>query len=185
MMLIRPLLAVCCLALLTPVLAQPTFSEGPEAAAKTAALPKIRIEGNRFVNPKGETVVLRGLALSDPAHLQRKGQWGRPYFEAARSWNANVVRVPVHPSYWRQLGEEAYLAMIDDAVRWSAELGMYVIIDWHTIGNPLTDVYHRNMYITDRGETFDAAAATLVLLAATLVALLGLGRVARLRSARG
>lgn len=32
--------------------------------------------------------------------------------------------------------------------------------------------------LTDRGQTFDAAAATLVLLTATLVGLLALGRVA-------
>ena len=44
--------------------------------------------------------------------------------------------------------------MLDDAVQWSGELGMHVIIDWHTIGNMLTGVYHLPMYITSRDETF-------------------------------
>jgi endoglucanase len=130
------------------------FSDGPQAVTDEAALPVISVVGNRFVNPAGETVVFRGLALSDPASLVERGQWNRRYFEAARSWNANLVRIPVHPEYWRKLGPEAYLKLLDDGIRWAGELGMYVIIDWHTIGNPHTDVYHRPLYITDRGETF-------------------------------
>ena len=50
----------------------------------------------------------------------------------------------------RNAGEQRYLAMLDDAVRWAAELEMYVIIDWHTIGNMLTGVYHLPMYRTSR-----------------------------------
>ncbi|GAA4587932.1 ABC-type Fe3+ transport system permease subunit [Actinoplanes octamycinicus] len=38
--------------------------------------------------------------------------------------------------------------------------------------------------LTDRGQTFDAAAATLVLLAATLVVLLVLGRLTRVPTPR-
>jgi len=131
-----------------------SFSAPPSAAKATAALPLVAVSGNHFVKPDGTTFVFRGLALSDPAELARKGQWGRRYFEEARKWNANVVRVPVHPEAWRRLGEEAYLKMLDEAVQWSGELGMYVIIDWHTIGNMLTGVYHRPGYITSRDETF-------------------------------
>jgi aryl-phospho-beta-D-glucosidase BglC (GH1 family) len=130
------------------------FNEGREALKPVANLPRLSVQGNRFVNPEGNTVVLRGLALSDPAELIKKGQWSRRYFEQAKSWNANVVRVPVHPEEWRRLGEQAYLKHLDDAVQWSGELGMYVIIDWHTIGNILTGVYHRPSYITSRDETF-------------------------------
>lgn len=130
------------------------FNEGRQALKPTASLPQLSVQGNRFVNPEGETVVLRGLALSDPAALIQKGQWNRRYFEQAKSWNANVVRVPVHPEEWRKMGEQAYLKHLDDAVRWSGELGMYVIIDWHSIGNILTGVYHRPGYITTRDETF-------------------------------
>jgi hypothetical protein len=131
----------------------PFSAAGPETAA-TAALPVIGVQGNRFVDAQGRTVVFRGLALCDPAALEAKGQWGRRYFEEARKWHANVVRIPVHPAEWRRLGERDYLKMLDDAVQWSAELGMYVIIDWHTIGNMLTGVYHRPSYITSRDETF-------------------------------
>ncbi|HEY8993538.1 MAG TPA: cellulase family glycosylhydrolase [Lacunisphaera sp.] len=130
------------------------FSAPPAEATVTAALPLVAVQGNRFVNPAGQTVVFRGLAFSDPVELLRKGKWSRRHFEEAKKWNANVVRIPVHPAEWRRLGEDAYLKMLDEAVQWSGELGMYVIIDWHTIGNLLTGVYHRPAYVTSRDETF-------------------------------
>lgn len=134
--------------------AEGTFSDERSALEAGMHLSPITVDGNRFVNPAGETVVFRGVALIDAAALVDRGTWSRDYFEKAASWSANVVRVPVHPADWRRLGEEEYLKLIDQAVQWSAELGMYVIIDWHSIGNPLTDVYHRPEYITSRGETF-------------------------------
>lgn len=131
-----------------------TFSDGRDALKPVAALPRISIEGNRFVTPDGAPFVFRGVATSDPAVLIERGQWSRGYFEAIKHWNANVVRIPVHPADWRRLGVDGYLALLDEAVQWSGELGMYVIIDWHSIGNILTGVYHRPMYITSRDETF-------------------------------
>lgn len=148
-------LLICMTALWAPLnAAEVPFNESREALKVAEALPRLSVQGNRFVNPAGEVVVLRGLALSDPAELLGKGQWNRGYFEAAKSWNANVVRVPVHPADWRTLGIEGYLKHLDEAVQWAGELGVYVIIDWHTIGNILTGVYHRPMYITSRDETF-------------------------------
>ncbi|EDY81827.1 Cellulase (glycosyl hydrolase family 5) [Verrucomicrobiia bacterium DG1235] len=133
---------------------QETFSDERSALEAGKELSQISVEGNRFVNEEGETVVFRGLALVDPAAMVDRGRWNREYFEKAAGWNANVVRVPVHPRDWRRFGEEEYLKLLDQSVQWSAELGMHVIIDWHSIGNPLTDVYHRPMYETSRGETF-------------------------------
>jgi aryl-phospho-beta-D-glucosidase BglC (GH1 family) len=134
--------------------AEPTFSDEPEAADLASRLPFVSVQGNKFVNEAGETVVFRGLAFSDPASLVDRDQWGRKYFEVAKSWGANVVRVPVHPRDWQRLGQEEYLKLLDDAVQWSSELGMYVIIDWHTIGNLLTGVFHTGGYQTTKEETF-------------------------------
>ena len=144
---------IAVLAAATASLAEQTFSDGRAAFEAGQNMSKISVDGNRFVNEEGETVVFRGVSASDPYSLEERGLWGRAYFEEIRKWNANVVRIPVHPANWREKGDDAFLAMLDQAVQWSAELGMYVIIDWHSIGNPLTDVYHRKDYITDRGET--------------------------------
>lgn len=117
-------------------------------------LPFLRVEGNRFVNEAGETVVLRGVSFSDPDRLEREGHWNKECFEAARSWNANVVRFPVHPSAWRNRGAQEYLALLDQGIVWAGELGLYVIIDWHSIGNLHTELFQHPMYNTTRTETF-------------------------------
>ncbi len=118
------------------------------------SLPLIGVEANRFVGPGGEAVMFRGFSFSDPDKLERDGQWNRALFEEARTrWNANVVRLPVHPASWRERGEEAYLALLDDGLRWAEETSLYVIIDWHTIGNLRTELFQHPMYNTTKTET--------------------------------
>lgn len=119
-----------------------------------ADLPFLRVEGNRFVDEAGQTVVLRGVSFSDPDRLEKEGHWNRAYFEAAARWGANVVRFPVHPRAWRERGEEAYLELLDQGAAWAGELGLYVIIDWHSIGNLRTEVFQHPMYNTTKTETF-------------------------------
>lgn len=118
------------------------------------SLPALRVEGNHFVDGSGATVVLRGVSFSDPDRLAEAGHWNREYFQAARDWNANVVRFPVHPASWRERGEDAYLELLDQGVDWAEELGMYVIIDWHSIGSLGAERFTRDIYETTRAETF-------------------------------
>jgi hypothetical protein len=116
--------------------------------------PLIRVMGSRFVGPGGATVMFRGFSFSDPDRLEREGQWNRALFEEARTrWNANIVRLPVHPAAWRDRGEEAYLALLDDGLRWAEETSLYVIIDWHSIGNLRTELFQHPMYNTTKTET--------------------------------
>lgn len=115
----------------------------------------IRIDGNLFVDEQGETFVFRGVSIADPSKLLTDGRWDRRIFEEVRAWGANTVRLPVHPSAWRYRGEGRYLELIDDAVRWSNELGMYLIIDWHSIGYLPTELYQHDMYKTTRQETLE------------------------------
>ena len=128
----------------------------PPAYAQEAGhpLPFIRVEDNHFVDEAGDVVVLRGVSFSDPDRLEKAGHWNREYFEAAKSWNANLVRFPVHPSAWRERGQEDYFRLLDQGIAWAGELGMYVIIDWHSIGNLRTELYQAPMYNTTKTETF-------------------------------
>jgi hypothetical protein len=100
-------------------------------------------------------MVFRGLNTSDPYKLNRDGKWNRRYFEAMKSWGANVVRFPVHPVNWRALGKADYLKLLDQGVQWATELDMYVIIDWHVIGNLRSELFQNPMYETTRKETFE------------------------------
>ena len=107
------------------------------------------------MNEAGDTVVFRGVSTSDPDRLEKAGHWNKAYLEAIREWNPNVIRFPVHPSAWRERGQEDYIQLLDDGIRWAGELSMYVIIDWHSIGNLLTETFQAPMYITTKFETCD------------------------------
>ncbi len=118
-------------------------------------LSRISVKGNKFINEKGETMIFRGLNTSDPDKLVDDGHWDKAYFEEIKYWGANIVRFPVHPRAWRKRGEADYLEILDRGVKWASELGLYVIIDWHTIGNLRNEMYQNPMYETTRKETYE------------------------------
>lgn len=132
-----------------------TFSVLVSSAIAQTTLKKIKVEGNKFVTEDGKAMVFRGLNVADPDNLHTKGHWNKAFFEEVKNWGANIVRFPVHPAAWRRRGKEEYFKLLDEGVKWAAELGMYVIIDWHSIGNLRTEMYQADMYDTTQKETFD------------------------------
>jgi len=139
-------IALFCLLLLVSGLAQ---------AQSAATLSQVSVQGNNFVTADGKTIVFRGLDTSDPDKLARDGHWNKEYFEAMKSWGANMARFPVHPTAWRKQGKENYIKLLDQGVQWATELGLYVIIDWHSIGNLRTEMYQSDMYETTQKETLE------------------------------
>jgi endoglucanase len=127
----------------------------PEPNPKAELLPQISVKGNHFVDPAGATVLFRGLSIADPDKLVGEGRWNRELFAAVKDMGANLVRIPVHPAAWRSQGKEAYLKLLDQAVDWCTDLGMHVIIDWHSIGNLQAEMFQNPMYNTTKAETFD------------------------------
>jgi endoglucanase len=117
-------------------------------------LPLIRVEGNKFVDPEGNPVLFRGLSISDPDKVEIDGHWNRRLFEEAKEWGAGLIRIPVHPVSWRKRGPEGYFKLLDQAVEWCTELEMYIIIDWHSIGNLRMELFQNPMYETTAGETY-------------------------------
>ncbi len=120
---------------------------------KAKALPLIAVKGNRFVNPAGEPMLFRGMSVADPDKLAGQGRWNRELFVAVKAMGANLVRLPVHPVAWRERTPAAYLALLDQAVDWCTDLGIYVIIDWHSIGNLKAGMFQAPMYETSVPET--------------------------------
>ncbi len=131
------------------------YPQRMDTSSLEMTLAPIRVEGNRFVDPEGETVVFRGVSISDPDKLVSQGQWNRGLLEEVASWGANIVRIPVHPVAWRGRGRETYLEWLDQAVTWATELGLYVMIDWHTIGNIESGLFQHPMYDTTKQETLE------------------------------
>jgi hypothetical protein len=118
-------------------------------------LPLISVKGNKFVDPSGKTVLFRGLSISDPDKLEVQGHWNKNHFVKVKEMGAKLVRIPVHPVAWRERTPADYIKLLDQAVGWCTELDMYIIIDWHTIGNLQTEVFQDPMYDTTKQETYN------------------------------
>jgi endoglucanase len=123
--------------------------------AQTQALSRIAVKGNKFITAEGTTIIFKGLNASDPDKLQRDGHWNKQYFEEAKSWGANIVRLPVHPTAWRKYAPQDYMALLDQGIQWANELQLYIIIDWHSIGNLKSELFQSPGYETTRKETFE------------------------------
>jgi hypothetical protein len=131
--------------------------------AAFAQLSRVGVKGNQFVTADGKPIVFRGLDTSDPEKLERNGQWNREYLAEAKSWGANLVRFPVHPAAWRLRGKDSYIKLLDQGVGWAKELGLYVIVDWHSMGNLSSELYPPGyselyppaLYNTTKKETLD------------------------------
>lgn len=120
----------------------------------TNRLPRIRVQGNKFVDPDGKPVLFRGVSIGDPDKIEHEGYWNKHHFEEVRAMGATLVRIPVHPIAWRERGSREYLKLLDEAVKWCTELGLYVDIDWHSIGNLRMELFQDPMYDTTQKETF-------------------------------
>ena len=110
--------------------------------------------GNKFVDPDGKTILFRGVSIADPDKIDHQGHWNKHHFEQVKEMGATLVRIPVHPVAWRERTPSGYLKLLDQAVEWCTELGMYVDIDWHSIGNLKMELYQDPMYDTTQKETY-------------------------------
>ena len=123
--------------------------------ADNKQMPLISVKGNKFVDPNGNTVLFRGLAISDPDKLEMQGHWSKDHFVKVKEMGATLVRIPVHPVAWRERTPAGYIKLLDQAVGWCTELDMYVILDWHSIGNLETELFQNPMYDTTKKETYN------------------------------
>lgn len=114
----------------------------------------VRVEGNKFIAPDGNEIVFKGLCFSDPVKLLSEGQWTEKYFAEAADWGANIVRFAVHPSHLNSLGWDATFEAMDQGIEWAKKHNLYVIMDWHSIGNLKEAKYTHEMYNTTLDETF-------------------------------
>lgn len=99
----------------------------------------LHTEDNRIVDENDNTVLLRGVAIADPWRFYNYEEELRPqvFQTIAEVWGANVIRVPIYPSHW-----EAHPALFSDyydhVIRAAHKYGLYVILDWHGIGNVIS-----------------------------------------------
>lgn len=122
--------------------------DGDSATEPTPPTPpqalSVRVQSNRLVDAAGRQVRLRGVNRSGTEYACAQG-WGifdGPSDEvsvlAIKSWNANVVRVPLNESCWlgingvkAEYGGTAYQQAIKAFVGRINEAGMYAIVELH------------------------------------------------------
>lgn len=98
---------------------------------------RLHASGNQIVNADGSIFLLKGLMPPDPARLHSENKFSQGFFFGMRETGANVIRIPVHPENW--VHDKDYLwRYLDPIVTWAGGSNMYVIIDWHYIGNVAT-----------------------------------------------
>lgn len=98
-----------------------------------AASPALEIRGNQLLSG-GQPARLIGVAAGDPVFV-RKGRKLDDYAVIATGWKANVVRISVHPTHWRNQRDQMVGALAAD-IGAARAAGLYVILDWHAIGFP-------------------------------------------------
>jgi aryl-phospho-beta-D-glucosidase BglC (GH1 family) len=115
----------------------------------------LHIQGNTLL-AGSRPIILRGVAVGDPI-LARQGRPLSDYSRIAQDWHANVVRISLHPSVWKRTPHPQVLAALDRDIHAALDAGMYVILDWHTIGWP--DAYYekiRKDWTDDPQDLYDS-----------------------------
>ncbi|MEO8711247.1 MAG: cellulase family glycosylhydrolase [Parafilimonas sp.] len=130
----------------------PRFN-GKNPKAKELSL--IKVQGNKFINADGDTVLFRGVSIADPDKIEHEGHWNKQLFEQVKNIGSVLVRIPVHPVAWRERTPVKYLALLDSAASWCTDLGLYIDIDWHSIGNLEMELFQDPMYNTSKQETYE------------------------------
>jgi endoglucanase len=131
---------------------------GSPATASVTVVPAeplaIKIAVNRFVDPHGNPLQLRGVNVSGLENFVIQGwtpdnPWGNdhPDFAAIKRWKANVVRFPMNQAAWLGLTTydhdgkpraadpgKNYRQTVTQAVADAVAAGLYVILDLHWSG---------------------------------------------------
>lgn len=105
------------------------------ATIASAASPALHVEGNRFVDGAGRTVVLRGFNAAGNSKIPWVTPFAKPnFFEPLPKLGANVVRLLfTWEAYEPEKGQydTTYLDYYDAAAKAAGDQGLFVIVDFH------------------------------------------------------
>jgi hypothetical protein len=125
-----------------------SFSIGFSAKAVTSDI--LTVLGNQFMF-NNSPIVLSGLAMGDPHDriVNYKRYSKADYKTIKNDWQANVVRLSVHPGVFLKDWAKGK-KILEDEVAIARSNGLFVIIDWHVIGEP--DGWYKNN--TDKNNKY-------------------------------
>lgn len=111
----------------------------PEKGTPVAQNGKLSVKGTQLVNSQGNPVILQGVSTHGIAWFPQ--YVNKEAFATLRdTMNVDTIRLALYSG-----DNEGYAntlhGKVDEGVKYATELGMYVIIDWHILGNgnPNTD----------------------------------------------
>lgn len=96
------------------------------------------LKANKNILVAGDQIkILRGFSIADPYRIKNEDNVNvsKIIKDIAKS-GANVVRVPIQPDLFGTIPDflETY---VDEIIAECKNQGLYCVIDWHAIGNPL------------------------------------------------
>jgi hypothetical protein len=123
-----------------------------------SVLPGLTVSGIN-ITANGQPIRLRGMNMGDP-FWARNPDWYPNYTTAdyaaiAEDWNANVVRISIFPTQWKNMNRATLLAGLAQEINAALDNGMYVIISYHVIGWP--DGWYQAAYPGNPADTYDSS----------------------------
>ena len=153
-------LALCLTSMCAPACAPETTAY---AAAKTPLqrYGRLKVSGAHLVNSKGKAVQLKGVSTHGlswyPQYVNKKA------FQTLRDkWGAEVIRLAMYTAEYNGYctgsaqNKKDLESLIDKAVAYCSQLGLYVIIDWHILsdGNPNTYKKEANAFFRKMAKKY-------------------------------
>ena len=120
---------------------------------------------NAIFTSDGRQQFLRGVAVPEIVWIATSndaqiGYFDHRLFNAAAAWGCDILRLSIMPALWRRLGEAHVLGVLDACVAYAKRCGLYLSLNWHSIGFPpterykvLEDIRYGNLYQTTTAET--------------------------------
>jgi len=113
-------------------------------AALPSKSPELKVSGNKLVTADGKTVWLQGMNVCGLEWLPEGNNPVWSVHVAIDDWKASVIRLPVMDSFWFGRGkgkfvsndQEAYRAIVDQAIKVAAGKGAYIVLDLHRYLTP-------------------------------------------------
>jgi endoglucanase len=145
----RSWIAISLTVLLAIVLVTTRLAVG--SGGQVGSAPQLHVSGNELVNASGQQVILHGVDRSGTEYecVQGHGIFSGPSdqssINAMRSWNVNVVRLPLNEACWNAdpyvkpvYAGQSYRAAIEAYVKLLNANGIVVILDLHWSGGLYT-----------------------------------------------
>ncbi len=113
----------------SPTLTPTVTSTPTPTLTPTPQPPGLRVHGNMFYDGD-RTILLKGVDRPSLEWDANGNNLSSQDYQLMRGWGANVVRVSLNQSFWRN-DVNGYRARVAQNISWIEQVGMYVILDLH------------------------------------------------------